>query len=110
MNARPALAPPLICKVCDRGALEKKEIYRMSAPVVVIGFLLLIPSILGMLAGGLMVAGAISTGDTADAAIGSGFAIVLGVGSLIGGLLGWLLIMKKRVLRCSVCRATVNAS
>ncbi|MHB8539528.1 MAG: hypothetical protein ACYDCD_01095 [Candidatus Acidiferrales bacterium] len=42
--------------------------------------------------------------------IGSGFAIVLGIASFVSGLLGWLLVMKKLVLQCSVCGATVNAS
>jgi len=42
--------------------------------------------------------------------LGATFAITLGIASFVGGLLGWLLVMKKRVLRCSVCSATVNAS
>jgi hypothetical protein len=41
--------------------------------------------------------------------LGSTFAIVLGIVSFVGGLLGWLLVMKKRVLQCSVCSATVSA-
>jgi hypothetical protein len=41
---------------------------------------------------------------------GGGFAIALGVASFVGGLVGWLLVMKKRVLQCSVCGAIVNAS
>ncbi|MGH9583086.1 MAG: hypothetical protein ACRD4O_09150 [Bryobacteraceae bacterium] len=41
---------------------------------------------------------------------GSEFAIVLGIGSFVGGLLGWLLVMRKRVLQCSLCRAVINAS
>jgi hypothetical protein len=42
--------------------------------------------------------------------VGSTLAIALGIGSFVGGLLGWLLVMKKRVLQCSVCGATVSAS
>jgi hypothetical protein len=34
------------CKVCDRGAMSQKKVFRMSLPVVVIGFILLIPSVL----------------------------------------------------------------
>jgi hypothetical protein len=41
---------------------------------------------------------------------GSGFAVVLGISSFVAGLLGWLLVMKKRVLQCSLCGAVVNAS
>jgi hypothetical protein len=42
--------------------------------------------------------------------VGSGFAIMLGIASFVSGLLGWLLVMKKRVLQCSVCRATISTS
>jgi hypothetical protein len=37
------------CKVCDRGAMSQERIYRMSLPVVVIGFILLVPSVLAMM-------------------------------------------------------------
>jgi hypothetical protein len=42
--------------------------------------------------------------------LGGGFAVVLGISSFVGGLLGWLLVMRKRVLQCNVCGAVVNAS
>ena len=221
------------CRVCERGALVPKNIYRMSGPVVAIGFILLIPSILGKIASALMFFGVIAyKGDepsippatteridsqnpqsddefrracaagvnesvkeqssglptlvsvvhicecsldaskqgnfsasttnacavrwlqaddqipsakteapylkvyksyvdplgyqdalarekeaeqpTAHLAwfhvLGGAFAIALGIASFVGGLLGWLLVMKKHVLRCSVCSATVSAS
>jgi hypothetical protein len=41
---------------------------------------------------------------------GGGFAVVMGIASFVGGLLGWLLVMRKKVLQCSVCSAVVNAS
>jgi hypothetical protein len=41
---------------------------------------------------------------------GSGFIIAIGIASFVGGLLGWLLVMRKRVLQCNVCGAVVNAS
>ncbi len=146
----------------------------MSGPVVFIGFVFLIPSVLGMIVAGLMFFGIVSSGvsdvtrarneaiaqmranDVPESVIstvianpeldantlmdrvsmaqlswikdaqekirtgnvssgagilfGGGFAIVLGIASFVGGLLGWLLVMRKRVLQCSVCRAIVNAS
>lgn len=206
----------LMCKVCDRGALSSKTVFRMSGPVVAIGFILLIPSILGIVACALMLIGvgvaanaahkmsamdgertrlfqstsdagfrkscaksfkqsyyqtqglpasqslaeqycecALSTfkesgsltfatetcsqramdpvkpldkdvdafySDDAGpqppthAAIeifrvfGSVSAVVLGIWSFVGGLLGWLLVMRKRVLKCDDCGAVVNAS
>jgi hypothetical protein len=42
--------------------------------------------------------------------IGSVSAVVIGITSFVGGLLGWLLVMKKRVLKCSFCGAVINAS
>ena len=39
----------LACKICERGVLAKRNLFRMSGPVVVIGFILLIPSVAGML-------------------------------------------------------------
>jgi len=52
-------------------------------------------------------AGAVENGFRA---LGSLFAVVLGISSFVGGLLGWLLVMRKRVLQCNVCSAVVNAS
>jgi hypothetical protein len=37
------------CTVCDSGVLIPKELPRLSRPAVVIGYILLIPSVLGML-------------------------------------------------------------
>lgn len=42
--------------------------------------------------------------------LGSTGAIALGIASFVSGLLGWLLTMKKRVLECSGCSATINSS
>ena len=45
---------PVICKVCNSGTLRSKNIFRMSRTVVTIGYILLVPSFLGMLFGALM--------------------------------------------------------
>jgi hypothetical protein len=42
--------------------------------------------------------------------IGGAFTIFWGIAFFVGGLFGWLLVMKKRVLQCSICGATVSAS
>lgn len=161
------------CKVCDSGVLRQKKKYRMSGIVVLIGYILLIPSVLGMLfstlmlvttvgAGGMVAseladetqvelsnagipdsiihkvvsagtvteaekasltreqratlesselaytAGAVGAG--AGVAIVGGMAIFIGISSLVGGLIGWLLIMKKKVLACDSCGAVIAAS
>jgi hypothetical protein len=51
----------LTCKVCDRGALSSKTVFRMSGPVVAIGFILLVPSVLGMLFSALLFFGVIAS-------------------------------------------------
>jgi len=115
--------PPLIpnlpvvrCKTCDVGVLQRIRKYRMSGVVVAIGYILLIPSVLGVLFSALgfirMVTLMPSTTGavTAGATIAGGVFIFFGVFSLVGGLLGWLLVMKKDVLQCGHCGAVVAAS
>jgi hypothetical protein len=51
----------LICKVCDSGRLKFRSLFRMSGPAVVIGFILLIPSICGMVFSVLVLIGVIVT-------------------------------------------------
>ena len=198
------------CKICDRGTLRSKKVFRMSGPAIAIGFILLIPSICGMLFSGLVLLGALTVpaamsslpaqsnfdatfrsncaksarqsiyssgslpsqakvesfcecglsiyketnsmttasqicnqraqdgtldevGPNVDALysntpqqnipasysliltaalsfIGSVGAVAMGIASFVGGLLGWLLVMRKRVLQCDICGAVVNAS
>jgi hypothetical protein len=155
--------------------MTRKRVYRMSGPAVVIGFILLIPSILGICFGGLTMLFTIigsSTAPTADsqlqqvktqlvslsiprdivedvaagktidevrlanltpdqrmqvrtaalkvstakavpglaACCGGGFSVMIMIGSFVGGLLGWLLVMRKTVLQCFRCGAVVAAS
>lgn len=101
------------CKICDRGELAPSKVRRLSGPAVVIGYILLIPSVLGMIACGamLIMIFAVSTpSDNADAAvIGTGMVIAGFVGCFVSGLLGWLLVMKKDVLQCDNCGATISA-
>lgn len=42
------------CKICDSGTLRLKKVHRLSGPAVAIGFILLIPSVLGMLSCAVM--------------------------------------------------------
>jgi len=201
------------CKICDSGALRLKKVHRLSGPAVAIGFILLIPSVLGMLFCAVILLGfntsvgaalgvnakdsgrpyqnafdasfrrscaqstklksqaegrlpsqqqieeycecALSgykgsglTTETAESCtqrvndgtldtpspdvdalysrdnpnatnagvitavsvLGNAFFIGWGVAFFVSGLLGWLLVMKKRVLQCEVCGAVVSAS
>ncbi len=161
------------CNTCGTGELKRKKKYRMSPVVVLIGYIILLPSILGMAIGGLTLAAtgevtveaieetrvdaenrlqragippalitkvvdsqAITAADRAGlsqeqlrildevdlqvvasnagtgigAAMAGGFSVFLILSSFVGGLLGWLLVMKKKVLQCTSCQAVVAAS
>jgi membrane associated rhomboid family serine protease len=77
---------------------------------VFVGYLLLVPSVIGILWS--IASFIISVGNEATdvAVLGGGLSIATAIASVVGGLVGWLLVMKKRVLQCSVCGAVVNAS
>ncbi|MBM4070534.1 MAG: hypothetical protein FJ271_16495 [Planctomycetes bacterium] len=161
------------CRTCNNGTLINRKVYRMSAGVVVIGYIFLIPSLIGVLvAAGLFFATGSATKDTAKklkdevaaelanaevpqgiitkitdlkevasadlspltekqkdavrsgqakmaggtigvgigAGLAGGTSLCVGFLSLVGALLGWLLVMKKRVLKCNQCGAVVPAS
>lgn len=96
--------------------MRPMEISKMSPVVILIGWLIVIPSILGVLfAGFIFLSGFLAAGSatpTSDAeATGAGLAVLftsgssicVGVSSLMGGLVGYLLIMKKKVWKCSEC-------
>lgn len=105
------------CKVCEKGMLTPQRIHRMSGPAVVIGYILLIPSIMGIF---MCVLTLIASANAAHDFPGQGgpqagcLGGCLGVGGLIaffvGGLLGWLLVMKKDVLKCGVCGSVIARS
>jgi hypothetical protein len=132
------------CHACGGDKLINQKIYRLSGPAVVIGYILLIPSFIGILLNTLFLiiisAGASSSANSssaiqqsmmqndptidpqiaesaADAFAGAAccFGGLLGIGPLlgmilcfVGGLLGWLLIMKKKVKVCCNCKTIVS--
>lgn len=114
----------LMCPTCKAGYLSRMQPYRLSMPVVIIGYLLLVPSFLGIiisvigtafvmlypLVSGIDARDANQVSYSGVAALFSAFnGICLIVGFFIAGLLGWLLIMKRTVLRCNLCGATIDA-
>jgi hypothetical protein len=207
-------APPaqeLLCKVCERGGLESKNVFRMSGPAVAIGYILLVPSIIGILICAVLIIVALIHGSSPsasgnvpvqenvdggtrrwcinslappnlsdqqaaqycecwsslldhdyigrdaivkcmdqlsqgtiaaidpetlsqysslrghpqaypqapqkDAPLGIsenlwwyGVTVIVGICFFVSGLLGWLLVMKKKILQCSICGATISAS
>jgi hypothetical protein len=105
--------------------MAHKRVHRLSGPAVAIGYILLIPSLCGMafavLLWVLSTAGLVSNENLATNSeelaatgwlVGCG-SVVFGslfVASLVGGLVGWLLVMRKSVLKCENCGAEVTTS
>ena len=58
----------LTCKICEHGTLIPKKVFRLSGPAVVIGYILLIPSVLGMILCALIFAGVFAVSGQPDRA------------------------------------------
>lgn len=109
----------LNCSACNSPlSMEPKKISKFSGIVQFIGYLIAIPSAIGVIISIVMffsmgsatnevMSTAQSNAEQAGAAIGAtigfGFSLFVGFCSLVGGLIGWLLIMKKKVYKCSNC-------
>lgn len=86
------------------------KVNKFGGMVKFIGWLIVIPSMLGVVISlilVLMVPGA-SGGDSSESGqVAQGAVEVLffflGGASLVGGLIGWILISKKKVFKCNVC-------
>ena len=130
-ETRPSVVPTippavlLTCQTCRSGSLSRKHLYRIIDVVVVIGYILLFPSLIGMavalaLTGYVIifsiVVGAAAKDPQAFAAGGvfAVFTVAFGaaafVSCFVSGLVGWLLVMKKTVLRCNLCGMTIDAA
>lgn len=97
--------------------MAKSSVPRFSGPVRVIGLILLIPTFCGFAFSGLILLStflaaaqtphANSDAEAAGHAIGVGImvvvAAVVGVASLVAGLVGWLLLMTRKVYKCMRC-------
>ena len=127
--ARKTGARPMIrCSTCKQGFLSRQRLYRMSTPVVVIGYILLVPSILGIaltvVVHGVLVlmslfgsAGGAAVQDPNAAAAGGVLtpffllsAACYVVVFFVAGLIGWILVMQKTVLKCGHCGLSLDAS
>lgn len=109
----------LNCNACGgHQTMGPAKVSKMSGVVQVIGWLFVAPSALGVaLAALMMLASVMATGEVAADAVteaeraGAGLGLMaaggmsacVGVSSLISGLIGYLLIMKKKVWKCHTC-------
>ena len=99
----------LNCQSCNtEKSMIATKVSKFGGIVKLIGWLIAIPSALGVvicIISAFMVAG--QPGDSQADQVGKGGAEVvfffLGGVSLVGGLIGWILISKKKVFKCTVC-------
>lgn len=107
------------CNACKgEQSMVATKVSKFGGIVKFIGYVITIPSILGIIfalllfvsagsASNEVMSTAQSDAEIAGAAIGAGIgfgaAIFIGISSLAGGLVGWILIMKKKVFKCTTC-------
>ena len=82
----------------------------MSAPVVAIGYIILVPSVLFIIVCVMSIFRIAGLSNSESSATVGGILVFFALAAFVGGLLGWLLIMKKKVLICAHCSAVVPAS
>jgi hypothetical protein len=120
--------PTIQCSTCKQGILTRQRLYRLSTPVVVIGYILLVPSILGIaltvIVHGFLIlmslgssAAGVADQDpkiaasnsvlTAISVLSAAFFVVM---FFVAGLIGWLLVMRRTVLKCGHCGIALDAS
>jgi hypothetical protein len=112
MSTSTHTAAGLNCQACGgEHTMKPGKISKMSQVVQLIGWIITIPSLLGILfAVFIFLSGVLATGTTenpdaagASLVVGTGTALCFGISSLLSGLVGYLLIMKKKVWKCTQC-------
>ena len=109
----------LDCSACKSPqSMNPQKIYRMSGIVVFIGYLIALPSVIGVIISIVLFVASVQAGAEVSSltpatapAVGAAIGTTIGVGlslftaavSLIGGTIGYLLIMKKKVFKCVSC-------
>ncbi len=109
----------LDCNACkSEKSMKAAKIPRFTTILRIIGYIIVIPSVLGVLFAVLMFfstgsatsevmstvqTDAEATGAAIGATIGFGMSAFIGAISLVGGLIGWLLLMKRKVFKCISC-------
>jgi len=98
------------CPTCGQtDSMEKTSVHKFNMILRLIGLLIVAPSCLGIFLGGRLFiqAGQMVGSETAIGVAALTAIFVMGA-SLVGGLIGWLLLMNKKVFKCSVCGFILN--
>jgi hypothetical protein len=107
----------LNCTACGaQASMFPDKVSKMSPVVQIIGWIIAVPSIIGVVLSVLFfvlgiagIGAQASETDTDQAAQGlavmltGSMSVCMGISSLLSGLFGYLLIMKKKVWKCSNC-------
>jgi hypothetical protein len=110
-------SPPAIkidCHACKlTGGMEKDTIKKFSGLLLVIGFIIAIPSAIGMAIAVFGLIGAVlvdvkNAGNTAATPIAIFISLFIFCTSLIGGGIGWFLLSSKKVFRCTRCGYVID--
>ena len=98
------------CKACDgKESMIPVKISRMSPAVQVIGWIITVPSIIGVVFSFIMFFKfGFMKGNAFGSMLGTGLMLFTGIASLVGGLIGYLLIMTKKVFKCTLCGAVID--
>lgn len=101
------MAVKLDCKNCNgKQSMYKAEIDRFSPVVVIIGWIIVTPSLLGIFVSTIMLFSGMNGGSFTGIRVT--ISLAFGVFSLLSGLLGYILIMKKKVYKCNICGSTID--
>lgn len=109
----------LDCSACKTTqSMQATKVARFNAILRLIGVVIVIPSLLGIAFSFVTCFAtsdavtrvmaqaqtqADSTGAALGAGVGYGISAFIGASSLVGGLVGWLLLLKRKVYRCARC-------
>ena len=95
----------LDCSACKSDqTMVATKVSRFSGIVRFIGYVFVVPSVLGVILCVKSMFG-VAGNDTGDdvQTMAVGMLMVFAIISLVGGLVGWILIMKKKVFKCTAC-------
>lgn len=104
----------LDCSACkSKASMEATKIPKFNTILRIIGFIIVIPSVLGIIMAILMfvisvigpLEGLSKTQSNAEVGMVSifGFSLFFGCSSLVGGVIGWFLIAERKVYKCINC-------
>lgn len=98
------------CQACKlEGGMEKAIVPKFSGMLRFIGYVIAAPSLFGMFVSAYAGCMVVSDG-TGAGVVGFGVSMLMFCASAVGGVIGWLLLVKKKVFRCTRCGFILDRS